>query len=140
MIPGRQARARMPLSGALLRDFGREIGIAELDTEGSAAGREARPLAHQAGARASSSSAALKIIRQSTRISPKPGRSAGSDMKSASQPHEHKPAFAGALAAAPATEEKKARGRVEARNREIRPGGGKGREEGRVCFDLPPVL
>ena len=77
----------------------------------------ARHLAHQAGARASSSPETRKKTRQSPRLSAKSGQSAGSDnvMRSGSQPHKHKLTFADALVAAPAPEEKKVRDRVEAR-------------------------
>ena len=57
-------------------------------------------------------------------------------MRSGSQPHKHKLAFADTLAVAPTPEEKKAQERVEARKRRNKKpdpeGGKKGWEEGRV--------
>ena len=94
-----------------------EHGIVELDAEESVAERMARLLTHQAGARASSLPEIRKMTRQSPRLSTKSGQSAGSDMRSGSQPHKHKLAFADALAVAPTPEEKKAREGVGARKR-----------------------
>ena len=57
------------------------------------------------------------MIRQSPRLSAKSDKSAGSDMRSGSQPSKLKLTFADAIAVAPTPQEKKARERVEARKR-----------------------
>ena len=58
--------------------------------EESVAEQVPRLLAHQAGARGSSSPETLKMTRQSPRLSARSEKSAGSDMKSGSQPPKHK--------------------------------------------------
>ena len=80
----------------------------ELDAEESVAGRVAKLLAQQAGARASSSPETRKMTRQSPHLSAKSDQSVGSDMRSDSQPHKRKLTFADAIAVAPAPDEKKA--------------------------------
>ena len=68
------------------------------------------------------------MIRQSPdspRLSAKSDKSAGSSMRRGSQPPKHKLTFADAIGAAPTPEEKKARERVEARNKKQDPEGGK---------------
>ena len=83
-----------------------EHNIVELDAEESAAERVVRLLAHQAGARASSSPETRKVTRRSPRLSAKSGHSAGSVnvMRSGSQPHNHNLKFDDALVAAPTPE------------------------------------
>ena len=91
----------------------------DLDKEESVAERVARLLARQAEARGSSSpDGRKKPVRQSPRLSAKPDKSTGSDMRSGSLPkHKLKSlSFADALMR-PTPEEKKARERVEARKR-----------------------
>ena len=92
----------------------------DLDVEESVAERVARFHAHQAGARASSSPENPKMIRQSPRLSAKSDMSAGSDMRSGSQPSKLKLTFADAVVTALTPGEKKARERVEARKRRNR--------------------
>ena len=103
--------------------------IVDLDAEESVAEQVARLLAQQAGARASSSLETRKI-RQSPHLSAKTGQSAGSDMRSGSQPHKHKltMSFADAIATVPTPEERKAQELVEAqkqRNKKPDPEEGK---------------
>ena len=96
-----------------------EHDFVDLDVEESVAERVVRHLAHQAGARASSSPETRKMTRQSPRLSARSDKSAGSDMRGGSQPPKHKLktlSCADALIA-PTPEEKKARERVEARTR-----------------------
>ena len=88
-------------------------GIVELDADESVAERVARLLAHQAGAKGSSSAENRNMTRQSPRLSARSGKSAGRGMRSGSQPPKHKLkplSFADALIA-PTHEEKKARER-----------------------------
>ena len=85
----------------------------------SAAERVARLITQQAVARGSSSpDGRKKPVRQSPRLSSKSDRSTGSDMRSGSPPKRKLKSlsFAEALMG-PTPEEKKARGRVEARKR-----------------------
>ena len=68
-----------------------EHDIVDLDAEESVADRVDRLLAHQAEARASSPPENSNMIRQSPRLSVRSDKSAGSDMRSGSQPPKHKP-------------------------------------------------
>ena len=104
----------------------------DLDAEETVAERVARLLAHQAGARASSLPDTRRTILQSPRLSAKSDGSAGSDMRSGSQPSKLKLTFANAFVAAPAPvrgEEgtRESRGK-EANEQAEMPRGGQGRE------------
>ena len=66
-----------------------------------------RFLTHQAGAKALSSPENRRMIRQSPRLSAEPDKSAGTDMRSGSQPTKLKLTFAEAVVAAQTPEEKK---------------------------------
>ena len=90
--------------------------IFDLDAEEILAERVARLLAQQAGVRASSAPE-NSMIRQSPHLSSKSGQSAGSEMRSGSQPHTHKLTFTDAIASAATPEEQKEQGRLEARTR-----------------------
>ena len=96
----------------------KEHEIVDLDADESVSERVARLITHQAGARGCSSPE-IRKIRQSSRLSAKSDKSAGSDMRSGSNPPKHKLktlSFADALPS-PTPEEQKARGQVEARKR-----------------------
>ena len=113
----------------------------DLDAEESVAERVARLLTHQAGARASSSPENCRMIRQSPRLSAKSEKSAGSGMRSGSQPVKLKLTFADAVGAAPTPEEKKARERVEARTRRNKKQGPEGGKAGKKDdFVLQPTF
>ena len=107
----------------------------------------AKLLALQAGARVSSSPDHRKGIRQSPHLSAKSDKSAGSDMKSGSQPPKptgNRLTFADAVVVAPTPEETKARQRVEARKRKNKqkgPEGGKaGKQASRTNSDCDLLL
>ena len=101
----------------------KEHEIVDLQVEESVAERVAR-LAHQAGAsRGYTGGSSLPETRhkthQSPRMSARSDKSAGSDLRSGSQPHKHKLkslSFADALIA-PTPKERNARERVELRKR-----------------------
>ena len=97
----------------------KEPEIVDLDKEESVDERVARLIARHATPRGSSSpECRQKPVRQSPRLSAKPDRSTGSDMRSGSVRKNKlkSPGFAEALMN-PTPEEKRARGRVEARKR-----------------------
>ena len=95
-----------------------EPEVADLDAEDSVSERVARRITHQAGSRGCSSPE-IRKIRQSPRLSTKSDKSAGSDMRSGSNPPNHTlkaPSVADAVLSPP-PEEQTARRRVEARKR-----------------------
>ena len=97
----------------------KEHEIVGLEVEESVAERVARLIAHQAGARGSSSPETRHKTRQAPRLSARSDESAGSDLISGSQLQKHKYqslSFADALIA-PTPEEEKPRERVELRKR-----------------------
>ena len=114
----KSAVTRVPVLRSVSKKGARskEAEIVDLDAEESVFEQVVRLITHQAGARGCFSPE-IRKIRQSPRLSAKSDKSAGSDMRSGSNPPKHKLktlSFDDALPS-PTPEEQKARGRVEAR-------------------------